>query len=121
MRLMTQLREKEDASFAHVTARMQAEAAAKLALEQRQEDSEARSKLLAELDAKTKLIERLQEVERTGREDAWQQQKRVAEADSRLEIERQQHLAKLALAETASVALHDAKEQNEQLSRRIQE
>ena len=53
-RLLKQLREKEDASFAHVTARMQAEAASKLALEQRQLEAETRSKLQEEVAAKTK-------------------------------------------------------------------
>jgi hypothetical protein len=120
-RLLEQLREKEDASFANVTARMQAEAAAKLALEQRKEDVDARSKLLAELDAKTKLVGRLQELERTGREEAWLQQKRVSDMDARLEVERQQHSAKLAAADTSAVAVHDAREQNEVLSRRLQE
>ena len=68
-----------------------------------------------------RLIERLQEVERTGREDAWQQQKRVAEQEARLEAERQQHAARLAVADSASVQERDLRAAIERITRQLEE
>jgi hypothetical protein len=68
-----------------------------------------------------RLIEKLQEVERAGREDAWQQQKRVAEQDARLEAERQQHAARLALADAASLQERDLRASIERVTRQLEE